>query len=93
MGGEEEVSPEVAGMGLRTWDRGVSLQNFLISTEILCCCCCFSFWLHHRACEILAAQSGTEPGPTAVKARCPNHWTARKFPLSLFSVILIHFLF
>lgn len=33
----------------------------------------FVFWLHHRACEILVAQSGTEPGPTAVKALPPNH--------------------
>lgn len=33
--GEEEVSPEVAGMELRSWDRGASVRNFLISTEIL----------------------------------------------------------
>ena len=37
----------------------------------------------------LAAQGGlwdidscpeTEPGPLAVKAPCPNHWTTREFP-------------
>ena len=40
------------------------------------------FWLCHAACGILAPQPGTEPRPTAVKVKSPNHWTARKFPLS-----------
>ena len=38
------------------------------------------FWPRHVACEILVPHPGIEPGPTAVKARSPNHWTARGFP-------------
>ena len=38
-------------------------------------------WSHHAACGMLAPQPGTEPGPSAVKVRSPNHWTAREFPL------------
>ena len=34
----------------------------------------FFFWPHHAACRILA------PGPSAMKALSPNHWTAREFP-------------
>ena len=29
---------------------------------------------------ILVPQSGTEPGPSAVKAQCPNHWTGQGIP-------------
>ena len=29
---------------------------------------------------ILVPQPGIEPGPLAVKAQNPNHWTAREFP-------------
>ena len=32
----------------------------------------FFFWLHCMAC-------GIDPGPLAVKAQSPNHWTAREF--------------
>ena len=32
------------------------------------------------ACGILVPQPGIEPGPSAVKARSPNHWTAKEFP-------------
>ena len=32
------------------------------------------------ACGILAPQPGIEPGPSAVKASSPNHWTARELP-------------
>ena len=32
------------------------------------------------SCVILVAWWGIEPGPSAVKAWSPNHWTARKFP-------------
>ena len=40
-----------------------------------------SFFVPHRAaCGILAPQPGIEPTPLAVKARSPNHWTAREFP-------------
>ena len=28
----------------------------------------------------LVPRPGIEPGPLAVRAQCPNHWTAREFP-------------
>ena len=37
--------------------------------------CFFFFWPHHAACRILVSQPGTGPGPLAVKALSPNHWT------------------
>ena len=33
------------------------------------------FWPHHAACGILAPRPGIEPGPLAVKAQSPKHWT------------------
>ena len=44
----------------------------------------FFFWPGHRTREILVLQPGTEPRPTAVKARSPYYWTARESPLSFF---------
>ena len=35
----------------------------------------FYFLLHWEACRILVPQSGTEPGPSAVRERSPNHWS------------------
>ena len=35
--------------------------------------------------RILVPQPGIEPGALAVKARSPNHWTAREFPPRTFS--------
>ena len=32
---------------------------------------------------ILVPQLGIEPGPPAVEAWNPNHWTAREFPSTL----------
>ena len=43
----------------------------------------FFFWLSHMACGILVPQPGIEPGPSAVKAWSPNHWTAREFSFTL----------
>ena len=40
------------------------------------------FWLHHEACEIVIPWPGIEPRPLAMKAPSPNHWTARKFPVT-----------
>ena len=34
----------------------------------------------HTACGILPPQPGIEPGPSAVKAQNPNHWSTREFP-------------
>ena len=42
---------------------------------------CFFFFPRHSACGILVPWTGIEPGPSAVKAWSPNHWTARKFPI------------
>ena len=39
----------------------------------------FFFWPHCVPCGILVSQPGIEPTPSAVKARSPNHWTAREF--------------
>ena len=32
----------------------------------------------------LRFQPGIEPGPMALKAQSPNHWTAREFPDTVF---------
>ena len=40
----------------------------------------FLFWPCSVACGILVPRPGIEPGPSAVKAQSPNHWTAREFP-------------
>ena len=44
------------------------------------------FWPHHCAvaCGILVSPPGIEPGPSAVRAQSPNHWTAREFPMDGF---------
>ena len=44
----------------------------------------FSFWLYCVACQILVLPPGIKPGPPAVEAQSPNHWTAREFPPLLF---------
>ena len=41
----------------------------------------FFFWPRCTACRILVPRPGIEPGPPAVEAPSPNHWTAREFPL------------
>ena len=43
--------------------------------------CLFVFWLRCTACGLLVPRPGIEPGPLAVRAQSPNHWTAREFPL------------
>ena len=45
----------------------------------------FFFWPHHAPCGILVPRPGIEPGPTAVKAPRPNHWTTREFPHIFFN--------
>ena len=52
------------------------------------CFFCFFFWhlfIHLFICGraargILVPRPGMEPGPPAVEARSPNHWTAREVP-------------
>ena len=41
----------------------------------------FFFFANHMGCRILILQPGIEPRPPAVKAWCPNHWTAREFSI------------
>ena len=69
-------------------------ENFLLELYVLwviplfyekdflfCFGFCFSFsWPRCAACGILVTQPGVEPGPSALKAWSPNHWTAREFP-------------
>lgn len=45
------------------------------------------FWPHHVACVILVP--GAESAPTAIKARSPNSWTSREFPILTF-VLNVH---
>ena len=33
------------------------------------------------ACRILVPRPGIEPGPPAVEAQGPNHWTTREYPI------------
>ena len=40
----------------------------------------FFFWPYWEACGILVPWPGIEPGPSAVKAQSPKHWTTREFP-------------
>ena len=35
--------------------------------------------------KVLVPQPAIKPGPLAVKAQSPNHWTAREFPGHLLS--------
>ena len=42
--------------------------------------------LGHKACGILVPRPGIEPGPSAVRAWSPNHWTAREFPKDSFII-------
>ena len=44
----------------------------------------FYFLSLHVACGILVPQPWIEPGPLAVKAQSPSHWTTRKFPIMYF---------
>ena len=48
----------------------------------------FFFWTHLTAREILVPRPGIEPGPSAVKARGPNHWTSRNSDRTLDQVLI-----
>ena len=48
--------------------------------------CLFVCLSHYAACTILVAQSGIEPGPSAVNVQGPNHLTVREFPPQCFLV-------
>ena len=66
---------------LSSFQPGVyEISYFLISNMYYS----FFFWPCQAACGILVPRPGIEPGPSAVKAPCPNHWTTREFPVLLF---------
>ena len=46
----------------------------------VCVCVCI-FWSCPMACGNLVPRAGDEPGPSAVKAQSPDHWTTREFPI------------
>ena len=62
-----QVSPSSDSWGARV--------GFFLSIFFL-----FFFWLHLTVWGILVPQPGIEPGPSAVRARSPNHWATREFP-------------
>ena len=65
-----------------------------LSLSFFCFCFfvlfCFVFWLRRAACGTLVPWPGVEPGPMAVKAPSPNHWTTREFPQILFWLLISH---
>ena len=61
----------------RTAFRG---SSFIYSLLDPLNCYILLFFFGHEVCGILVPRSGIEPGPSAVKAQSPNHWTAREFP-------------
>ena len=69
--------------------------KFAASVPVVCSCLSFFpfFWPRHVACEVSVPRPGIELAPSAVKARSPNHWTARKFPAAIFlsiNSIILH---
>ena len=68
--GVEPVSPALAGGFSTTAPPGKPIFSF---KKIL-------FWPHHMASRIVVPQPGIEHSPMEVKARPPNHSTAREFP-------------
>ena len=51
--------------------KGQRLMNFFFS---------FFFWPCCAACGTFVPQGEIKPGPLAVRAWSPHHWTAREFP-------------
>lgn len=62
---EEETDREV-----------VIILYFILFLKHICLFVCF--WLRRSACWILVPYPGIQPVPTAVEARSPNHWAARR---------------
>ena len=44
------------------------------------CVCVVSCWGEGWVCGTFVPQPEIEPGPSAVKAQSPNHWTTRELP-------------
>ena len=53
----------------------------------------FFFFLVHKACGILVPWPGVESVASAVEAWCPNHWTARQFPIFCFIIFCSYYEF
>ena len=54
------------------------IHAIYLSTYV--CMQVYIYLLHRTACRILVSQPGIKPGPPAVEAWSPNHWTTREFP-------------
>ena len=76
-----------------SWKKSGREDSFCLSghrTSLPCLsasCFCFVLfysvlfvWPHCAACGILVPQPGIKPGPLAVRATSPNHWTTRELP-------------
>ena len=76
--------------------ESMNLDVFLCSVTVFLCHLMGLFWfvfvltmLHGLACRILVPQPGIEPGPSAVEAWSPTHWSAREFPYCVFCVVCV----
>ena len=71
---------------LKIVERGFCVSIYQIPAMMTCYLQCiirsrkFSFFGCTTACGISVPQPGTEPGPPAVGAWRPDHWTSRGFP-------------
>ena len=56
-------------------------SSFKYMCVCVCVCVCVEpVWFEGCVCGILVSQPEIEPGPSAVKARSPDHWTTRELP-------------
>ena len=53
----------------------------------------FYFWPRRVACGVLVPRPGIKTGPSAVRARSPNHWTAREVPQRVFLFVCLFYFF
>ena len=74
-----------------------SFSSLCMYLHVLLFCYCWKFpsvsvffWPCLEAFENLVPQLGIKPVPPTVEIQCPNHWTAREFPLFLVRVQYIH---
>ena len=61
-------------MSLFLWLRIIFTLSSTVNTHLFICLFFFSLR------EYVFWGGGHTPGPTAMKAPSPNHWTAREFP-------------
>lgn len=88
------ITRQMSSAESKTWLRHLltignpALLHPLASCYLLFFLFLFFFWLHCIAHGTLVSQPGMELGSSAVKARHPNHWTAKEFPLLLLKMLL-----